>query len=74
MDFIFNRSKGGTQWDPPPYIRSCFKEYKFNLSSWGTNEKWPRKQVQVRALLKGLSGSSAGLYPGLSHDRHVLNH
>ena len=59
---------------PPPNIKSCFKEYNFILSSWGTNKKWPRKQVQVKALLKGLSESSAGLYPGLSHDRQGLNH
>ena len=73
MNFILNRSKGGTQWDPP-YIRPCFTDNEFNLASQGTIEIWPQKQSQVKALLKGLSGSSRELNPGLSNERQGLNH
>ena len=71
MNFIINRSKG--EHNGTPLHKTMFYRILINLSSWGTIEIWPQEQVQVKALLKGLRGSSAGLNPGLSHDRQGLN-
>ena len=56
----------------PPYIRPEFNEFK--LASLGTIKIWPQKQAKGKALLKGLSGSSRDLNPGLPNGRRGLNH